>query len=402
MKKRQMFMLLIAIWLAIISTACRQEIQPVLSVENPVIVDLPWVSRTVFTNWVEIEVVYTVRWLDGYKPLFDQVKPENMSFNPFELDPISGQKLELRDRRKYKKENYQDIIYHLKHIGEKKGDVIISEQVFYYVKEEPGKSLENLETKEFKAPGFLLRYDSVLTNGADDIMDRVDFGSFKRQEYFWKGLSGGLALVFGVVLFLLFRRPVVVAGKISKTKTVFAGQVINEQKERLTPKYALVFLSDKLFRLQLGFAGNPNNLKLHYETRVAICNELRQFFLSFVPCLMEGEFTFREIRDKISLISEKRKRELLVVITKRLEAYEKILYLDLEKIKDGLIDKITPIKMDEIITIRKHVDDLVDWKIWLFNKYQKWRRLVTWLAKLIVWLTKLFRWLITKLFRRAK
>src|SRR3989338_7436682 len=117
MRKHQRFALLIAIWLSIIIPACHQRIQPVARVENPVIVDQPLVLITVFTNWQEIQLTYTIRWLDGYEPLFDEAKPENMSFGEFELDPIRGHKLERRNRRKYKKENYEDLVYYLRYIN---------------------------------------------------------------------------------------------------------------------------------------------------------------------------------------------------------------------------------------------------------------------------------------------
>src|SRR3989338_772061 len=107
MRKRQIFMLLIAIWLAIIIPAMGQE-------EMPVIVDPPRVSMTVFTNWQEIKLTYTIRWLDGYELLYEMSEPENMSFGEFELDPIKGHELERQNRRRYKKENYEDLVYYLR------------------------------------------------------------------------------------------------------------------------------------------------------------------------------------------------------------------------------------------------------------------------------------------------
>ena len=165
---------------------------------------------------------------------------------------------------------------------------------------------------------------------------------------------------------MLFRRPAVVTRKTSKIKTASAGQAIDEHKERLAPKYAQVFLSNELFRLQLGLAGNPDSQKLR-ETKVVICNELRRFFLSYIPDLARGEFTYEEIRDRISQIPEKRKRELLVILTNQLEYHENHLYYG-----DPGVDLI-----NQIIATRKQVGDLNDWKIWLFNKRQKWQRLST-------------------------
>lgn len=377
MRKRQKLMLLIAIWLAIIIPAVAQE-------EMPVIVDPLRVSMTVFTNWQEIQLTYTIRWLDGYKPLFEMAEPEDMSFGDhFELDPVKGQKLIKINERKYKKENYADLIYYLRYIDEKKGDVLISEQTFHYIKQEPGKSDEGAEAKEFKVPGIMLRYDSVLTKDADDIIDRVDFGSFKRQENILNGLMGGLILIFGAAIFFMFRKPAIRAlSKTSEIKAVSAGQAIDEQEERLRPKYALIFLGNKLFRLQAGLAGNPDSQKLR-ETKVVICNELRRFFLSYIPNLAGGEFTHEEIRGRISQIPEKRKRELLVILTGWLEFQENILYH--EKPSGG------GLTTNEVATLRKHVGDLNNWKIWRYNMGAKIQRFGRWLSGL----SKLFR-------RRAK
>ncbi|MBI2063520.1 MAG: hypothetical protein HYT65_00800 [Candidatus Yanofskybacteria bacterium] len=373
MRKRQTFMLLIAIWLALIIPACRQEIQPTPSVENPVIVDQPISDRTVYTNWEEVKLTYTVRWLDGYKLLYEMSEPENMSFGEFELDPIRGHELERQNRRRYKKENYEDLVYYLRHIDIKKGDMLIPEQEFQYVKEEAGRSKEDLEVYTVKAPGIMLRYDSVLTKNADDIIDRVDFGSFKEQENIMNGLIGVLFMIFGAAIFQLFWKPAVsTARKTSKTKTASASQIIDEQEERLAPKHALMFLNNKLAQLQANLAGESDNQKLR-ETRAAVCNELRRFFLSYVAELRDGEFTYDDIGSKISQISQKRKRELLFLLNNRLEHNENILYR--EETRSGLIDEIT--------AMRKFAGELSDWRIWLFNKRQKWQGLNKWFNKFL-------------------
>lgn len=340
--------------------------------EMPLIVDPPRVSMTVFTNWQEIKLTYTIRWLDGYVPLFEDANPENMSFAPFELDPARGHKLELQNKRKYKKENYIDTIYYLRHIGEKKGDIPIPEQTFRYRKEEAGKPIEGSEAHEIKAPGIMLRYDSVLTKNADDIIDRVDFGSFKKQEYLWNGAIGGTTVIMCTILFLLFRNPVTLTGKTRKSKTVIAGQATDEQEERLAPKYARIHLNNQLLRLRAGLVGNPDNQKLR-ETRATICNELWRFFLSYVPDLKEGEFPLEEIRAKISQMPEKRERELLAVLTNWLEEHEGVLRG--QKAGHDLLK--------DIDTMRKVVSDLDEWQIWLFNKRQKWLKLKKQLARLL-------------------
>lgn len=372
MMKRRIFMFLIAIWLAIIISACHQNVQPMVNEENPVIVDPPRVNMTVFTNWQEIRLTYTIRWLDGYEPLFEEARPENMSFAPFELDPTSGSKLELQNRREYKKENYIDAIYYLRHIGEKKGDIVILEQTFRYRKEEAGKTRESQEVYEVEAPGILLRYDSVLTKNADDIIDLIDFGSFKKQEYLWDGAIGGIAVIMCAILFLMFRNPVTLAKKTGKTKTISAGQTADEQEERLAPKYARTFLDNKLIRLQANLAADhPNSQKLR-ETITVICNELRRFFLSYVPDLGVSEFSYKEIRAKILLMPEKRKRDLLITLTNWLEYQENMLYR--EEIKGNLFN--------DIATMKKHVSDLNDWEIRLYNLRQKWQKIASLFSKI--------------------
>lgn len=280
--------------------------------ESPVVVSQPKVSVTVFTNWQLIEVVYTVGYLNGYKVLTDRATPENMSFG-FETDPERGVKLEIRNQRKFNQENYADFVYYLRRIAEEKGDMVIPEQVFQYVKEEPGKSLEGFEVHDVKAPGVMMRYDSVLTKGANDIMDEIDFGSFKRQEYWLKGTAFGLVglLLFFISALLLFWKPVKSskAKKPAKAKKAdgSAGESEEEIAVRPLPKEALEsfeqFLVLASFRLKLDESACR-------EVRVDLANNLRQLLGSYTPEILDSD-TPKEIRQKVSAAEPSREKETL-------------------------------------------------------------------------------------------
>ncbi|MBI2063074.1 MAG: hypothetical protein HYT61_02425 [Candidatus Yanofskybacteria bacterium] len=342
--------------------------------EMPVIIDPPRVSMTAFTNWQEIQLIYTVRWLDGYRPLFDLAKPENMSFSPFELDPAKGYNLELRNQRKYKKENYVDLIYYLRHIGEKKGEMIIPEQTFFYVKEEAGKTLENLETKEFKTPGVKLRYDSVLIKDANDIMDQIDFGSFKRQENIFKGLMGGLAFMFSTVLFLLFRKPIVYAArKTGISKTAHLGVEIAAHEERLVPKEALKQFCNILDRLLVYVKTDSSSDKTE-EAIGHLYNELRRLLLSSIPDLSEADTTKEVIAKIFKMEPSSRVNELLRLLSLNLQIYDDMLFTH----------KKTNVKFleQEIKLLKYGANELRPVRIFRYKLHERKRELAEWLTKL--------------------
>ena len=211
----------------------------------PIRVEGPRLSRSVFTNWDAIEVVFTLGYLDGYEPLLGQMKPYDMGFDPLVPDPLVGDVLEIRNQRQYQKERYVDVVYHLRYIGPKKEELKIPPQTFLF------RSVdfkENVAQEALKAisPVFVLRYDSVLTEDMTDIKDEMDFGSFKQYEQYWKfgSLSVSFVLMFGMGV-LIFRRPVLVVA------TRDEGEIVGHTNVRgrtMSPREVLLSASRELER----------------------------------------------------------------------------------------------------------------------------------------------------------
>ena len=328
--------------------------------EMPVIVDQPQTAETVFTNWKPIELIYTVRWLDGYEILWDNAEPENMSFGQFQLDPVRGYKLEKRNQRKYKEENYVDLVYHLRHVGEKKGDAPIPEQIFYYVKTEPGKSLANLERREVKVAGRLLRYDSTLPKDATDIMDQIDFGSYKQEGYLWKGLAVGLVMIYGATLYFVFRKPSAIAArKLKQLQTKITDRESGDSEERLIPKEALKVFDNQLASLQVALTSNSVGIR---QASATTYNEIHRLLLSLEPEFSSSD-SISEMRAKLGRLPKNRFRQLLVDFLNRMEIYDRNLY--------GHVDYDAGALFFQIGSIRKLVVAHTSWRI----------RLIAWLKK---------------------
>ncbi len=298
--------------------------------ELPFFVDPPKVSITAITTWQEITLTYTLHWLDGYRPQFDDAKPENMSFSPFELDPARGYKLEKQNQHKYKNENYVDLVYHLRLLNEKKGETPIPEQVFKYIKEGPGGSVENSEVKDFKVPVIPAigpRYDSLLTKGADDIMDNIDFGSFKKQEQTWKGLAIIPLVLFGISTLILFRRRKVL---VSRKKVKMSGKTLKQTgenyQERHSPKEALKLFNKNLGQLLTNTLLVPNPAP-PLELLTKLHEELRQLLVSYVPGVLDSD-TPRQIGSKIAKIESGDLRDNLRVLNDCLVGYDDLLYAE--------------------------------------------------------------------------
>lgn len=260
----------------------------------PVLVMSARSSVTVFTNWQLIELTYTIGYLDGYALLYDGprgISPQSMSFG-LELDPDLGVKLIRRHQRRYKNENYVDLVYYVRHIGEQKGDIVIPEQIFYYYKEEPGQPREGQEVYETKSLPIRLRYDSVLTKDANDIMDRIDFGSFERQEQLWKRLALGLILTMLFALFWLFRKPVLVHGP-SRSMLQLTDR---RSPERLVEEPLLSQEALRVFTQTVKESQHDPAEDRVVQARLA--NGLRELLAAFVPDILPSD-TPEEIRKKI-------------------------------------------------------------------------------------------------------
>lgn len=268
--------------------------------EYPVVVGIPKTSVTVFTNYQLIELTYTVGYLDGYQPLFEQ----SLKMSPktkLEIDSSRGSQPARHHKRKYKNENYEDLTYYLRYIGEKKEDISIPEQIFHYVKTPSGQTVKGQDIYDVKAPGVALRYDSVLTKEADDIMDVVDFGSFKELESNWKMAAVFLNLLVGAAILLLFCRPAVIGRmalplKVKKGAKVAVGQTGAE--ERLAPKEALEFFLKRMKTIFVVYADYRDETSASGRARVQLAKELRRLITAYALNILDSD-TPKEIHAKV-------------------------------------------------------------------------------------------------------
>ncbi len=282
---------------------------------SPLIVEGPRISKTVFTNWQNIELTYIVRYMKGYEPLLDDMKPRNMFFGPLELDPEFADNLDIRNKRSSGGESYFDVVYHLRYIKEKKEELEIPGQKFSYIQLQAGKEITELSAEHFETQKFLLAYKTVLTSNADDIKDPIDFGSFSGPAWRWKVASGGV-LVFGLIFSLLiFRKPVVVVhiGAAHTQGTALASQIKIEDVYRNIEngfrKIQILTTSDLAMRSELG----------------EICNNAKLLIRLYVPHIGAGA-TNAEIISEMKVIQVPWVAERLTMLSLSLKAADDFLY----------------------------------------------------------------------------
>ncbi len=298
-----------AIWLlavlAILFPACvgksRQAGQDCL---NCLIVDGPRISRTAFTNWESIELAYTVRWLDGYEPVKDDLKPEAMNFGILELDPEFSEESDIRNERKFENENFFDIVYHLRYMGEKKGEIIVPGQRFPYRSIEAGSQ----EVKYFPTPEFKLAYNTVLTSDAEDIKEEFDPGSYQRTAMFWK-MSAALVVLLGIAggFLLVFFRPKAV-------------ELAEEEKGRSKAEAGANTLEPASVIREL----RSNIAKGDMS---AVCNGLGDLIRVYVPDIAPGS-TSKDMTAPILAVRHEWERDRLLRAHKVLRDVEEYLFAD--------------------------------------------------------------------------
>ncbi len=279
------------------------------------IVEGPRISRTAFTNWENIELTYIVRYMKGYEPLLDDMKPRNMVFGPLELDPEFADNIDVRNKRSSGNESYFDVVYHLRYIKEKKEELEIPGQKFSYIELQAGKERTELPAKHFETQKFLLAYRTVLTRDADDIKDPIDFGSFSGPALRWK-VASGVVLFFGLIFSLLiFRKPVVVVhiGAAHMEGTVLASQIkledVYRNLENGVRKIQGMSASDPAIRSELG----------------AVCNNARLLIRLYMPHIGAGA-TNAEIASKLKEIQVPWVAERLIALATCLKTSEDFLY----------------------------------------------------------------------------
>lgn len=309
--------------------------------EMPVIVAQLVVEITSFTNCQEVKIVYTIGWYDGYEVVFDNSHPERMNSGDFEIDPIKGRKFIKINERKVGRANYADVVYYLRHISPKMKPIEprkIPEQIFYYrcPSCEPGKPVDQLPLEEIKSPAIVLNYVTVLTPGADDIKDRVDFGSFSQQALWLRGTALFIFVMFsGLTIYILFRKPTGVES--ASDRSLALGQkkeAIVYRPNRATALTMFLRISKSKSK-KVWLARYHTNPK---KTLADFSNELQNLILSFVPSARDSDTT-NDILAKSLKLKPTRLASLISHLTERLAVYDRVLdsneRIDLERAIDN-------------------------------------------------------------------
>jgi len=313
----------------------------------PFIVDDPFVvSRTAFVTGEEIEVVYPIRYLEGYEFLREKASPNSMSFYPFEV-------VGFRVDREYKQgnENFIDLIYVLHHIGEKKGPIKVPAQIFYYVKKEPGKSIQELKVEQFESKEVVLSYVTTLTEDADDIRDEIDFGKFKNKAYLLIAIAIVIPALFVFLAFyVLFRRP--------EVRVISAGLKGEEEKVK-DSDYSEVVVSKRraLHSLRKYLEGlereihslNEENIK---KLELDLYQHIRELLIAYVPETNYSYTPYDFIR-KLNSINI-RYKVFLLELSLRLDKYQG--YISSQKsflFPEG-------VSIENISSAEKEIYDLID------------------------------------------
>ena len=240
------------------------------------------INPTAITNWVPIELTYTIGYVDGYEPIYDEMKPSNMQFGPMYLDPMfSADKVDLRNSRRsdFFKENFFDLVYHLRYAGEKKQELIIPPQVFSYRRVSPNKQQIDASNFVFKTPEFRIRYDSLLTSdvSAYDIKDTIDFGSFyKESRLYHVGAISLFMLIFVSAGLLIFKKSVYVFSNVTDGKMPRTS----DKSSRIN---YLADLGGVASRLGLLFQEDTIDVNKFYALAVDLKNACRGVIQLYIP-----------------------------------------------------------------------------------------------------------------------
>ena len=344
--------------------------------EFPVVVISAQSEVTVFTNYQMIRLTYTVGYLDGYLVRFEEAEPANMSFG-LAIDQEKGARLIRLNKRRYKNENYEDLVYYLRHIGEKKGEITIPEQVFRYIKEEPGRLLEGQIVREIKSPEMVIRYGSVLTEKADDIMDVIDFGSFQKQEKIWKGLSIGWMVLTVLGIALIWYWPVLKQKtdvRTLRTAEESADTLITERQ--LVPEEVLGQFIDQLQEKKLVLGGlisidSDLGAVIDHEERAKLANGLKNLLRTYDLAILDSD-TPAEIELKIMGIAPYEKRQKsLATLASQLVYHDGVLFgkKPAQNLSADLRD--TLLACQDL----QRADSWWQWEMWRERlKFKLWRR----------------------------
>ena len=324
----------------------------------PLRVEGPQISKTAFTNWEKIELTYTVGWMDGYEPVrdpVDELKPQAMNFGILELDPVWAEKVDIKNERKFEKENYFDVTYHLRYMGDKKGEIIIPGQKFAY------KDLLASESAVlyFTTPEFKLTYSTVLTSDADDIKEEYDPGSYQKKATLWKA-SAALVGIMGIfVIIFLFRKPVLIS-LATMVKGVNNFQAVN--KIKIDPTKIISELQINITEGNIG----------------AVCNGLSDVIRAYVSDIKQG-MTSKEMAEPILSTPHKWERERLLQVHAALCDIEDNLFVG----GDNVNDKVKHHLSNLLVTVRELRPWSVYWHRRLFNLRQRLMKPLYFLNRLV-------------------
>ena len=322
----------------------------------PLLVEGPRISRTAFTNWESIELTYTVRWADGYEPIRTELKPQAMSFGILELDPEFAEESDIRNERRSDKdkENYFDITYHLRYMGDEKGEMDIPGQKFAYRELLPNGS----EAQHFTTQGFKLAYGTVLTSDAEEIKEEFDLGSYQTKAMLWK-VSAGIIILIGIVggLALVFFRPVPAPLAQSQTDAAtpvaVAGRKIDPAAMVLELEQNVIWLRTRILNRDLEKAKSALG---------AVCNGLKDVIRFYVPAIGPSVDT-SEMAPLILAVPHQWERERFSRAHEALESMEDALF----KYPEGF-EGYLPVLWTKVETLSLLVKDLRPWPMY-------WRRL---------------------------
>lgn len=304
---------------------------------SPMIVEGPRISRTAFTNWESIELAYTVRWLDGYEPVRSDLTPQSMNFGMMELDQDFADESDIRNERKFESENFFDIVYHLRYMGEKKGEIIVPGQRFPYRSLTAGDS----QVHYFQTPEFKLKYDTVLTSGADDIKEELDLGSYQETATLWK-LSALAVILAGVaggfVLVLFGARATALSGKEE------TAAVAETAEKVLEPASIIRGLQDGIAK----------------KNMPAVCNGLTDLIRAYVPDIGPGT-TSKDMVALIQKVPHAWERHRLLLVYQVLRDIEEYLFAL------GGTEYPAPALKGLDVTVRELAPASVYWRRRLFN-----------------------------------
>ena len=322
----------------------------------PLRVEGPRISRTAFTNWESIELAYTVGWMDGYEPILAELKPEAMSFGILELDPAWAEETDIKNERKFEKENYFDITYHLRYMGEKKGEVVVAGPKFAY----RDLLASNSTVQYFPTQEFKLVYDTVLTSDAEDIKEEFDLGSYQTAAMLWK-VSAVVVILAGVIgtFVLVFFRPVP-----APLATNVAGAGAPQAADtKVDPAKVIGELEANIAKGNFG----------------AVCNGLADVIRAYAPGINPGMTSKEMTASVLSISNEWEKNQLLRI------------HVALCDIEDHLFvggDDVSKVEyhMSHLVaTIRELRPWSVYWHRRLFNLKQKLVKPFSPLNRLIHW-----------------